>query len=102
MQYVFLSGNLTKDAETKTNSKGNSFTLMTVACNEQKGETKTTTYYDVFYRDVPNLLQYLKKGQQVFVRGDLVVRESEKNGVKYTNISVNGDSLELGSFPKKD
>lgn len=101
MQYVFLSGNLVKDAETKTNSKGNNYTLMTLACNEQKGEAKLTTYYDVYYRDVPNLLQYLKKAQQIFVRGELVIRENEKDGKKYTNISVSAEALELGSFPKE-
>ena len=102
MQYIFIDGNLTKDAETKSNAKGNEYTFMTVACNEQRGEKKETTFYDVYYRSAPNLLQYLKKGQQVFIRGELAIRENEKDGRTYTNINVYADALDLGAFPKKD
>lgn len=65
-------GNLGKDAEVKTIGERQYISFRMASTAKRKNEEKTT-WVSVLYRYNENLLPFLKKGQQVFVQGDLDV-----------------------------
>lgn len=65
-------GNLGKDAEVKTIGERQYISFRMASTTKRKNEEKTT-WVSVLYRYNENLLPFLKKGQQVFVQGDLDV-----------------------------
>ena len=65
-------GNLGKDAEVKTIGERQYISIRMASTAKRKNEEKTT-WVSVLYRYNENLLPFLKKGQQVFVQGDLDV-----------------------------
>lgn len=101
MQQITITGNLVADAQVKTRKDANGnpigeFVSMKVACNNQYGEVKETTYYEVTYRKT-GVFDYLKKGQPVVVSGTLRVTEIKKeDGSTYQNLHItNTSTLEL-------
>lgn len=94
MLQLNLLGNLGRDAEVKTiNDK--QFLSFSVASTEKQGETETTTWVSVLCSHNPNLLPFLKKGQQVFVSGRMKagIYQSQQNfGI---DISVFAQTLQL-------
>ena len=65
-------GNLGKDAEVKTIGERQYISFRMASTAKRKNEEKTT-WVSVLYRYNENLLPFLKKGQQVFVQGDIDV-----------------------------
>ena len=50
MQNIFLIGNLTSDAVVRSDTRQGAkseFVSFTLACNEQRGDERTATFYDV-------------------------------------------------------
>ena len=93
---VFATGNLGKDAETKTVGE-HKVTTFSIASNKKiKGE-KVTTWVNCQIWNREKLAPYLQKGVNVSVAGDLEIREYE--GKYYTTINVN--DLSFGSQPAK-
>lgn len=94
MLQLNLLGNLGRDAEVKTiNDK--QFLSFSVASTEKQGETENTTWVSVLCSHNPNLLPFLKKGQQVFVSGRMKagIYQSQQNfGI---DISVFAQTLQL-------
>ena len=69
MQRIEIIGNLAKDAVRVEGQNGGSpFMSFTVICNEKKGESEIKTSYEVTGA-VTGVLDFLKKGKQVFVAG---------------------------------
>ncbi len=93
MQIIFLTGNLTKDAETKVSNKDGrtvEFVCFSMACNEQIGQQKATTYYDITSAKSGSY-PYLKKGQPVSVIGNYRQTVSTAPGGKefrHNNVSA--------------
>lgn len=81
-------GNLTNDAEVK-NVNGREVGQFGIAINKkyrtQNGEVKeNTTFLQVVAWNKGGLYQYLKKGTQVFIEGEIAIQES--NGKYYTKV----------------
>ena len=99
MNRLILSGNLTKDCETKAvNDK--TVINFTIAVNDGYGEHKVTMFVNCKLWGSEKLGNMLRKGTKVLVQGKLSIREYEKK--YYTEMlvdSFNGLEL-LGS--KKD
>ena len=69
MQRIEIIGNLAKDAvRVEGQNGGTPFMSFTVICNEKKGESEVKTSYEVT-STVTGVLDFLKKGKQVFVAG---------------------------------
>ena len=69
MQRIEIIGHLAKDAvRVEGQNGGNPFMSFTVICNEKKGESEVKTSYEVT-STVTGVLDFLKKGKQVFVAG---------------------------------
>ena len=94
LQKVEVIGNLVSDAEVKNGKDGREFVTFRVAVNEGSGEDKKTTYYDVNYVK-SGLLQYLKKGQQLYVSGKLSISAVLKDGKAYLNAYVSAKDIVL-------
>lgn len=103
MQQIFLIGNLTADAEVKSatrNGNKSEFVSFKLACNEQIGDEKTTTYYDVTMART-GVFDFLKKGQKVGVVGRFKFTVSrDGNGKEYPHLNVSASGVELAGTPR--
>jgi single-strand DNA-binding protein len=85
---VTLLGNLGKDAELKYTGKGTAVTSFSVATNKKwkddqgDWQEKTAWHNVVCWQKVAEAAANLKKGDSVFVEGELQTRNYEKNGQK--------------------
>ena len=69
MQRIEIIGNLAKDAVRVEGQNGGSpFMSFTVICNEKKGDEEIKVSYEV-NAAVSGVIDFLKKGKQVFVAG---------------------------------
>ena len=94
-QITFV-GRLGKDAELK--QAGDREVLeFSAAVDSGYGEKKTTIWFKVSYwNKADKLLQYLTKGKQVFVAGELSLREYKtKDGESRTSAEVRANSIQL-------
>jgi len=96
--YVF-TGRLARDCETRVTPSGLSICSFTVAVDYGYGENKGTNWIRCSLfgkRAEGGLPQYLLKGTQVAVSGELKVSEYDnKDGNKQTSIDVSVDKLDL-------
>lgn len=89
-----IIGNLGRDAEVKHIGERD-YLSFSVASTERQGEQETTTWVSILASHNPNLLPFLKKGQQVFVSGRMSVKiyQSQQNfGI---DISIFAQTLQL-------
>jgi single-strand DNA-binding protein len=89
-------GNLTKDAEIK-DLNGKKCVTFSLASNKKDRDGKETTeYYDCFlYREKTGIAQYLTKGKQIYIEGDINVAANEYKGKTYINKNVTVHVLEF-------
>lgn len=104
-----LIGNAGKDPEMTTVKGDRKVAKFSLAVNEysknENGEKVTnTTWFNIVAWDqaAETLTKYLKKGNQVFVEGRLSVRQTEKDGIKYTNIDVVVQNFKLLNNKQED
>ena len=92
MQKICLIGNLVKDAVVISTKRTDGCQLIAfrLACNEMVGTTRINTYYDV-YKPLDGSLEYLKKGEKVYLEGKPFQRNTEKK----TDICVECAFLEF-------
>jgi single-strand DNA-binding protein len=91
MQIIQIIGTLGNDPESSVSAGGVSFAKFSVAVNrkdKQKGDTTTWYRCTAFGKQAETILQYVKKGQKIFVSGDLQVSANESNGKTYVNTDV--------------
>lgn len=94
MKVLEIIGYLVKDAEVKQSPKGNTYMNFRVAVHYKSNGEELTDYIDVnSFNQVDTLAQYLKKGKQVFVRGNLsVTTNTGRDGKIYINQSISSAS----------
>lgn len=105
-QTIQIIGRLGRDPETKLTEQGTQITTFSVACNNRD---ETTTWYNVsaFAKLGEICANYLTKGKQVFIAGDLHIRQYEKKdgttGVSYdiraNNMQMLGGKNDNGNAP---
>lgn len=91
MKQIFLTGNITRDAEIRTTQGGDNVCSFSVAVNDYK--TKEAYYFDCSYwgKRGSGVQPYLFKGTTVSVVGEFSWRDYE--GKKYLECNVS--SLDL-------
>lgn len=88
-------GNLGKDAETKTIGE-RQFISFRMASTARRKDGDKTTWVSVMYRFNDKLLPYLRKGQQVYVQGDMDVSAyTNKEGAAQAEVSIFANQLVL-------
>lgn len=100
MSNVFsFTGTVGRDAEVRYTPSGLAVLSFTVANNIGFGEKQQTLWIQVtlFGKRAEGQLQnYLKKGQQVFVSGELTQREYQaKDGTTKTSLDLNANIIDL-------
>jgi len=100
MSNVFsFTGTVGRDAEVRATPSGQSVLNVTVANNVGFGDRQQTLWVRVALwgrRAEGQLQNYLKKGQQVFVSGELTQREYQANdGTTKTSLELNATIIDL-------
>jgi len=94
LQKIEVIGNLVSDAEVKNGKDGKEFVSFKIAVNEGNGDDKKTTYYEISYVK-SGLLQYLKKGQPLYVSGKLSLNATCKDDKAYLNAYISAKDIVL-------
>jgi len=101
---VIITGNLTRDPETRALPSGSSVTTLRVACNGRRQNRETQQWEDVpNYFDVTvwgaqgeNCQRYLSKGRPVAVDGRLQWREfTDREGNKRQAVDIVAESVQF-------
>jgi single-strand DNA-binding protein len=100
MSNVFsFTGTVGRDAEVRYTTSGMAVLSVTVANNIGFGDKQQTLWVRVALfgkRAEGNLQNYLKKGQQVFVSGELTQNEYKANdGTMKTSLELNANIIDL-------
>jgi single-strand DNA-binding protein len=99
MNKFIFTGNLGKEAEVKVTQSGMSVCSFSVAVKSGYGDKQKTTWANCALfgkRAEGQLPQYLTKGAQVAISGELTLDEWEgKDGTTQKSIKVNVDDLDL-------
>ena len=100
MSNVFsFTGTIGRDAEVRQTPSGMSVLNVTVANNTGFGDKQETLWVSVALwgkRAEGSLKDYLKKGQAVFVSGELSQREYQANdGTTKTSLELNANVIDL-------
>jgi single-strand DNA-binding protein len=98
--------NVSQDATVNYTPSGQAVLNVSVANNTGFGDKQKTNWVRVVLwgkRAEGSLVDYLKKGQQVFISGELNVNEYTKNdGTKGFQLEVNADILDLVGSKKSE
>ena len=96
MQRIEIIGNLAKDAvRVEGQNGGHPFMSFTVICNEKKGDSEVKASYEVTGA-VTGVLDFLKKGKQVFVSGYPSARAfTGKDGQAAAQMRISAQTIEL-------
>tara|TARA_Y100000588_G_C13517850_1_gene612258 strand:- start:25 stop:474 length:450 start_codon:yes stop_codon:yes gene_type:complete len=100
---VILVGNLGQDPESRFTPQGTAVTNLSIATNEtwkdQNGETQDRTEWHrvvVYGRMAETAVEYMRKGQMVYVEGRLNTREWEdQNQVKRKTTEIRCDNFTM-------
>lgn len=97
MNNIVIIGRLGQDPEVKTTPNGKRVANMSVAVNEGYGDNKKTVWFNcqLWEKTAEIAEKYLKKGNQVCVRGRMVSRDWTHDGIKRTAWDLVGEQLQL-------
>jgi single-strand DNA-binding protein len=109
---VVICGRLTRDSELKFTTGGTAVARASVAVNRYAGQNKENevSFFDVtiWGKQAEGLNQYLTKGKQVVISGELRQERWEKEGQKNSRVEIVARSIQLvgskdeKSEPKKE
>jgi single-strand DNA-binding protein len=98
---VILVGRLTRDAELQYTSSGWAILKMGLACNRRRKQgdqwIDEANFFDVtlFGKRGESLSQYLQKGQQIAVEGQLKQDRWEQDGMKRSKVVIEATNIQL-------
>lgn len=101
VNHVILIGRLTRDAELKYTSGGMAVCKFAIAVNKRhkQGEqwVEEANFFDIVLwgRSGESLNQYLVKGKQVAVEGELHQNRWEQDGQARSKIEINANNVQL-------
>ena len=84
-------GNLGRDPETSLAASGIKVTRFSLACNRKRKDQESVTWVNVVVFDklAEVVSQYCRKGQAVFVAGDLQIKQFDRqDGTKGTSVDI--------------
>lgn len=98
MNIISITGNVTRDAETRYSPSGDAVANFSVADNQGKDKQAIFWNCQLWGKRAEALAQYLTKGQAVTVNGEVTEREwADKDGnkrktmeVRVTNLAMQG------------
>ena len=102
---VFISGNITRDAEIRMSQSGMAVMSLGVAVNDRRRNSQTGEWEDypnfvdckMFGSRAEKLSQYLTKGSKVAIEGKLRYSSWEKDGQRRSKLEVIVEEIEFMS-----
>lgn len=91
-------GTVVRDAETRYIPSGQALLTVTIANNQGFGDKQSTLFIRCAVwgkKAESKLIDFLKKGQQIYVSGELRQQEYEKDGVTKTSLELNCNIIDL-------
>ena len=101
INHVIIIGRLTRDAETSYLPSGAAVAKISIAVNRSRKNgdqwVEEVSYFDsaIFGKTAENLRQYLLKGKQIGLEGHLKQDRWEKDGQKFSKVSIIADNVQL-------
>lgn len=101
INHVTIVGRLTRDAEISYLPSGVAVAKISIAVNRSRKNgdqwVEEVSYFDsaIFGKAAENLKPYLSKGKQVGLEGHLKQDRWEKDGQKFSKISIIADNVQL-------
>lgn len=101
VNHVILIGRLTRDAELKYTSGGMAVCKFAIAVNKRRKQgdqwVDEANFFDIslWGRSGESLNQYLVKGKQVAVEGELHQNRWEQDGQSRSKIEINANNVQL-------
>ena len=98
---VVIVGRLTRDAELKYTSGGTAVSKLGIAVNRRvkKGDewTESASFFDVtlWGKMAEGLYQYLVKGKQIAIEGELEQERWEKDGQAHSKVTITASNVQL-------
>tara|TARA_R110002020_G_scaffold383124_1_gene593808 strand:+ start:2705 stop:3043 length:339 start_codon:yes stop_codon:yes gene_type:complete len=90
-------GNATRDPEVRETNSGKQVANITLAVNKKTGQQETVAFVDIVFweRTAEIVAQYVKKGTNLLVDGELVQDTWEQDGQKRSKLKVNAFKMVL-------
>ena len=104
MNKIFLSGNLTRDVETKTYKGDITTAKSAIAVSRNFSKNGDTDFFNItaFGKTAEFLQKYFSKGSRIFIEGRLQQSNyTDKDGNSRTSYDVIVDNIEFGDSKKK-
>jgi single-strand DNA-binding protein len=101
LNHVFLIGRLTRDADLKYTPNGQAVSKFSIAVNRKKKDgdawTDEASFFDItlWGRQAEELNEYLLKGKQIAVDGELRQDRWQQDGQNRSKIEVIANSIQL-------
>ena len=101
INHVTIVGRLTRDAEISHLPSGAAVAKISIAVNRSRKNgdqwVDEVSYFDsaIFGKTAENLKPYLSKGKQIGLEGHLKQDRWEKDGQKFSKISIIADNVQL-------
>ena len=97
MIHATILGRLGRDPEQRTTNSGTQILNLAVATDHGYGDSKVTMWVraSLFGARGEKLAQYLSKGSQVLISGELYTREYDKDGMTRTSLEMRIAEIEL-------
>ena len=101
INHVTIVGRLTRDAEISYLPSGAPMAKISIAVNRSRKNgdqwVEEVSYFDsaIFGKTAENLRQYLSKGKQIGLEGHLKQDRWEKDGQKFSKVSIIADNVQL-------
>jgi len=96
---VVLCGRVTRDAEVRYTNGGMAVSEISIAVNRYAGKDKQdeVSFFEVnlWGKTAEALVQYLTKGRQIVVQGELRQERWEKDGQKQSKVRINANTIQL-------
>ena len=106
MNKAILIGNLTKDVDLRYTPSGAAIADFGMAINEsykskdgEKKDSNVFVWVTVWANTAENCAKFIGKGSKVLVEGRLKFDQWEKDGKKFSKLSVTGDNVQFLSRP---
>lgn len=96
MNKIWIIGNLVRNVDVRTYPDGRAYGMFTIAENYGYGEQAKTNYFTCFLNNIGNVAQYLVKGTQVAVDGQMRVENTKNQDGSYiTKVAVTVRELKM-------
>lgn len=98
---INIIGRLTRDAELKYNNTGTPVLNISIAVNTSKKQDDTwidePNFFDVVLwgKLGESLIQYLQKGKQIAITGELKQDRWEQDGIQRSKVKIKANNIQL-------